>query len=231
MTGRVLSRYKQNKLTQFSGKSARIQGEKRASFRGKEYIAELYRRVLDVFTRHEELMRNHSPDKIKAMRDKTLKGMKASFGKTSKDDAIVKRFAENAAKPHVESAKEKRVGHHQAPMMQGCVPLNKLFEKGTNNLFVMRQELVQRRVANRNDKANSTIGGQHHQQQEHQTVAEIQAAVATMKIKAVKAAIKADEFARYKKNFPEADMRGFDDKYFKPLFTDITDYEHEFAQL
>ena len=192
----------------------------------------MHRRIMEVHVRYEALVKGMTPDNIKEVRARYLKGLKTPFGKTAKDDAVVERFAENAAKPHVKSAKEKRVGHHQAPMMQGCVPINKLFEKGTNNLFVMRQELVQRRLAKMNNDAAPTMEGRQQQHQQAQpTVAEIQAVVAKMKIKAIKTALKTDEVARYKKNFPGADLTDFDSRYFKPLFTNITDYEHEFAHL
>jgi hypothetical protein len=156
-----------------------------------------------------------------ARRRKQLKeGLNNPFNNVI-NDKMAERMIAAANKVHKPSTKEAVTGHDKAPLLDGEMPMGKIFDQ-KDNVQLLRRELVGRwKLCDISEKGRALT------EAENEALVEC---AGTKKIKALKSAIWEDEMKRWLAEDAERRQQDHPKTYLKPLFTERNEYYYDLVK-
>lgn len=205
----------------FYSHSVTVTGEKRRAFRGPAKVIEVYKRAEQLNKRVAEVEREMSREAI-AHRRKLLKESLSKPFNDVRDDEMASRMMATANSKHKVSAKEAITGHDKAPLLDGEMPMGKIYSNKPVNRPLLGMELLGRWKARDVAAKGREL-----------TTAEIgtlNVLIQKKNISTVKKDIWEDELKRWLVHDPERRKDDFQRVYLKPLFTSREDYDYELVK-
>ena len=194
---------------------ALILGQKRVPWCGASRISDMEKRIKFVWSKTEEVQAELGDAEYKRRLDEIESKLTVTFKTEIKAEA--RRDIEWVADlEHVPSGKEKVDGIHYSRTVMGVLQYGKLYgllhKKKTNNLNLFIEELKGRRSRAFN----------------RQLTTEERTKIDSMKIKALKLAVEADEKVRFANEYIDGTIcdSGYNRLFFKPQHTRYKEYEY-----